>query len=117
MEGKLSSGLYMFHAYSITKIINVRYFQGRTQVFILTEANTFRVVGRIQRDNKIKKFMFFFKQLRQLSRYGPDFITFQEYIYSSHLILYMHGIVQWFPTCGPRAKSGSPGLKKWPSTS
>ena len=24
---------------------------------------------------------------------------------------------QWFPTCGPRAKSGPPGLKKWPSTS
>ena len=27
------------------------------------------------------------------------------------------GLKQWFPTCGPRAKSGSPGLKKWPSTS
>ena len=26
-------------------------------------------------------------------------------------------LVQWFPTCGPRAKSGPPGLKKWPSTS
>ena len=26
-------------------------------------------------------------------------------------------LAQWFPTCGPRAKSGPPGLKKWPSTS
>ena len=26
-------------------------------------------------------------------------------------------VQHWFPTCGPRAKSGPPGLKKWPSTS
>ena len=60
MEGKLSSGLYMFHAYSITKIINVRYFQGRSQVFILTEANTFGLLGKSRgTSNLIKKLMIF----------------------------------------------------------
>ena len=27
----------------------------------------------------------------------------------------MHGTEQWFPTCGPRAKSGPPSLKMWPA--
>ena len=35
----------------------------------------------------------------------------------SHFISYIILPQQWFPTCGPRAKSGPPGLKKWPSTS
>ena len=29
--------------------------------------------------------------------------------------VYVIGLDQWFPTCGPRAKSNPPGFRKWPS--
>ena len=43
-----------------------------------------------------------------------SFIIYDKNVRSFHTQL---GLDQWFPTCGPRAKNGLQGFKKWPSTS
>ena len=44
-------------------------------------------------------------------------INSYDVIYSITKSAMNYDIIQWFPTCGPRARSGPPGFKKWPSTS
>ena len=73
----------------------------------------------------------FFLMLQWIARLSSDFFQMKYHLNlillctyndlrctrrcSSNLMKYC--LFQWFPTCGPQAKSGSRGLKKWPSTS
>ena len=50
-------------------------------------------------------------QLYQFALSNIDFFTYLFLFYVTMCVC------QWFPTCGPRAKSGPRSLEKWPSTS